>query len=53
LLAYDAGHVSLHAKVKARIHTWETEDRVYKGVETTPGRAQLAKYSAADKSCSV
>jgi hypothetical protein len=29
---------AIHAKVKVRIHTWENEDRVYKVVETTPGR---------------
>ena len=42
LLAYDAGHVSLQAKVKVRIHTWEGESRINKVIETTPGRAQLA-----------
>ncbi|MCE2517227.1 MAG: DNA-directed RNA polymerase subunit beta' [Alphaproteobacteria bacterium] len=42
MLAYDAGHVSLQAKVKVRIHTWEGEERAYKVVETSPGRAQLA-----------
>ena len=42
LLAYDAGHVSLQAKVKVRIHTWEGESRITKVIETTPGRAQLA-----------
>ena len=42
LLAYDAGHVSLQAKVKVRVLTWEGETRVERVVETTPGRAQLA-----------
>ena len=42
MLAYDAGHVSLQAKVRVRVHTWEGEERAYKVVETTPGRAQLA-----------
>jgi DNA-directed RNA polymerase subunit beta' len=42
LLAYDAGHVSLQAKVRVRVHTWEGETRVERVVETTPGRAQLA-----------
>ncbi len=42
LLAYDAGHVSLQAKVKVRVNTWEGETRVQRVVETTPGRAQLA-----------
>ena len=42
LLAYDAGHVSLQAKVRVRINTWEGEDRVQRVVETTAGRAQLA-----------
>ncbi len=42
LLAYDAGHVSLQAKVKVRIHTWEGESRINKVIETTSGRAQLA-----------
>ena len=42
LLAYDSGHVSLQAMVKVRVHTWEGEDRAYKLVETSPGRAQLA-----------
>jgi DNA-directed RNA polymerase subunit beta' len=42
LLAYDAGHVSLQAKVKVRISTWEGEERINKVVETSPGRAQLA-----------
>jgi DNA-directed RNA polymerase subunit beta' len=42
LLAYDAGHVSLQAKVRVRVHTWEGEIRVERVVETTPGRAQLA-----------
>ena len=42
LLAYDAGHVSLQAKVKVRVSTWEGETRVQRVVETTPGRAQLA-----------
>ena len=43
LIAYDSGHVSLHAKVKVRIPDWDGENRVYQLVETTPGRAQLAK----------
>jgi DNA-directed RNA polymerase subunit beta' len=42
MLAYDAGHVSLQAKVKVRVRTWEGEERAYKVVETSPGRAQLA-----------
>ena len=42
LLAYDAGHVSLQAKVKVRVHTWEGDERKYKTIETTPGRAQFA-----------
>ena len=42
LLAYDAGCVSLHAKVRVRLETWHEGERVKKVVETTPGRAQLA-----------
>jgi DNA-directed RNA polymerase subunit beta' len=42
MLAYDADHVSLQAKVKVRISTWEDEKRINKVVETSPGRAQLA-----------
>ncbi|NDA07801.1 MAG: DNA-directed RNA polymerase subunit beta' [Alphaproteobacteria bacterium] len=42
MLAYDAGHVSLQAQVKVRVHTWEGDTRVYKVVETSPGRAQLS-----------
>ncbi len=42
MLAYDAGHVSLQANVKVRVHTWEGDARVYKVVETSPGRAQLS-----------
>jgi len=42
MLAYDAGHVSLQAKVKVRVYTWEGDTRVYKVVETSPGRAQLS-----------
>ena len=42
MLAYDAGHVSLQAKVKVRISTWEGEERVNSDVETSPGRAQLS-----------
>ena len=43
LLALDNGSVSLHAKVKARVTTFdENGERVTKVVETTPGRARLA-----------
>ena len=43
LLALDNGSVSLHAKVKARVTTFdETGERVTKVVDTTPGRARLA-----------
>ena len=42
MLAHDAGHVSLQAKVKVRIQTWENGERVKKVVETSPGRAQLS-----------
>ena len=42
LLAHDAGHVSLHAKVKVRVPNWQNDERIYEVVETTPGRAQLA-----------
>ena len=41
-MAHDAGHVSLHAKVKVRVPNWRDDERVYEVVETTPGRAQLA-----------
>ncbi len=42
LLAYDSGHVSLQAKVKVRVYTWDGDEKVNKVIETTPGRAQLA-----------
>ena len=43
LLALDNGSVSLHARVKARVTTFDEEgNRVTKVVETTPGRARLA-----------
>ena len=43
LLALDNGSVSLHAKVKARVTTFdENGERVTKVVDTTPGRARLA-----------
>ena len=43
LLALDNGSVSLHARVKARVTTFDDEgNRVTKVVETTPGRARLA-----------
>ena len=43
LLALDHGQVSLHAKIKARITTFdENGELVTKVVETTPGRARLA-----------
>ena len=43
LLALDNGSVSLHAKVRARVTTFDDEgQRVTKVVETTPGRARLA-----------
>src|SRR6056300_1927613 len=43
LMALDSGAVSLHARVKARISTYDEEGQpVTKVVETTPGRARLA-----------
>ena len=43
LLALDNGSVSLHAKVRARVTTFDDDgERVTKVVETTPGRARLA-----------
>ena len=43
LMALDSGSVSLHAKVKARIDTYDENGQpVTKVVETTPGRARLA-----------
>lgn len=43
LMALDNGSVSLHAKIKARITTFDhTGESVTKVVDTTPGRARLA-----------
>ena len=43
LMALDSGSVSLHAKVKVRIDTYdEAGQPVIKVVDTTPGRARLA-----------
>ncbi len=43
LMALDHGSVSLHAKIKARITTFdEAGELVTKVVDTTPGRARLA-----------
>ena len=43
LMALDNGSVSLHAKIKARLTTFdETGELVTKVIDTTPGRARLA-----------
>ena len=43
LMALDNGSVSLHAKIKARLTTFdETGELTTKVIETTPGRARLA-----------
>jgi DNA-directed RNA polymerase subunit beta' len=54
LLALGNGSVSLHAKVKARVPTRDSEDgtRVMKVIETTPGRAQLADLLPDNPACS-
>ena len=53
LLALGNGSVSLHAKVKARVPTRDTDgSRILKVIETTPGRAQLADLLPDNPSCS-
>ena len=53
LLALGNGSVSLHAKVKARVPTRDTDgSRILKVIETTPGRAQLADLLPDSPSCS-
>ncbi len=53
LLAIGNGSVSLHAKVKARVPTRDTDgSRIFKVIETTPGRAQLADLLPDNPSCS-
>ena len=53
LLARGNGSVSLHAKVKARVPTRDTDgSRIFKVIETTPGRAQLADLLPDNPSCS-
>ena len=50
LMALDNGSVSLHAKIKARLTTFEDGERVTKVIETTPGRARLADLLPNDPS---
>jgi len=51
LMALDNGSVSLHAKIKARLTTFdETGERVTKVIDTTPGRARLADLLPQDPS---
>ena len=53
LLALGNGSVSLHAKVKARVPTRDSDGlRITKVIETTPGRAQLADLLPDNPSCS-
>ena len=53
LLAIGNGSVSLHAKVKARVPTRDIDgSRIFKVIETTPGRAQLADLLPDNPSCS-
>jgi DNA-directed RNA polymerase subunit beta' len=53
LLALGNGSVSLHAKVKARVPTRDNDgSRIFKVIETTPGRAQLADLLPDNPSCS-
>ena len=53
LLALGNGSVSLHAKVKARVPTRDTDgSRVLRVIDTTPGRAQLADLLPDNPSCS-
>ena len=53
LLALGNGSVSLHARVKARVPTRDTDgSRILKVIETTPGRAQLADLLPDNPACS-
>ena len=53
LLALGNGSVTLHAKVKARVPTRDADgSRIFKVIDTTPGRAQLADLLPDNPSCS-